>query len=133
MEQRDFLVRQAEQLGQVLGKMLARLLGLKSPEHISGGLEVMNLTFEEELGFGLDELLAIPTDNLINTLKIEKKFSNDNLERLADIFFYLAEGANSEESNQLNARSLAIYEYLDENDKTYSYDRQLKIENLKTV
>ncbi|GHS94702.1 hypothetical protein FACS1894207_3360 [Bacteroidia bacterium] len=61
MEQRDFLVRQAELFGRVLGKILAYLLGLKTPEEISEGIEVVSLTFEEELGFSLDELKVYMT------------------------------------------------------------------------
>jgi hypothetical protein len=40
MEQRDYLKKQIDQLGQVLGKIFSDLLGLKSNGQINGGSAV---------------------------------------------------------------------------------------------
>ncbi|MDR0865737.1 MAG: hypothetical protein LBO74_12520 [Candidatus Symbiothrix sp.] len=45
MEQRDYLLRQAELFGQVLGKLLAKLLNLKNQEQTSSVIEVSNQAF----------------------------------------------------------------------------------------
>jgi len=42
MDQEDYLIRQISQLGRVLGKILAGLLGLKATGQINSGIETAN-------------------------------------------------------------------------------------------
>ena len=69
MEQRDYLMRQIEQLGQVLAKMLARLLGIKQKGSPSFGLEELRQTYKNELDIDLEELIHIPENDIIIFLK----------------------------------------------------------------
>jgi hypothetical protein len=130
MEQRDYLLRQAEQLGQVLGKILLKLLNLKGKDTTT--IECVNQIFTEELDFDVNQLIGIDEEKWINTLKIEKQFDVGNLERLADILLFVAENADSDKRNQLYKKSLIIYHYLEESENTYSFDRNFKIEKIKT-
>jgi hypothetical protein len=130
MEQRDYLLRQAELFGQVLGKLLAKLLNLKNQEQTSSAIEITNQTISEDLGLDMNALTELDTNDLIQLLIAEKKFSNENVERLADIFFILAENRHPEEKNQLNKKCLAMYEYVEAIDPTYSINRHLKIEQI---
>ncbi len=129
MEQRDYLMRQVEQLGYVLGKMLSKLLFLKDNGTLSMG--IVNQVFTGELDFDIDQLITIEEDNLIDVLKNEKQFDARNLEKLADIFLFLAENVNSNNCDQLYRKSLMIYQYLEELDGTYSFDRNSKIDTIK--
>ncbi|MDR3194304.1 MAG: hypothetical protein LBT76_03300 [Tannerella sp.] len=130
MEQRDYLLKQAEQLGQVLGKILADLLGLKNQGQTSL-LETAGQTFNEELGLDIHELIALETDGLIGKLLSEKKFNNGHLEQLADLFFIMAEDMSREEKNRLNKKALSIYEYIESSELTYSFMRHWKMEKIK--
>ncbi|GHT07878.1 hypothetical protein FACS189426_02150 [Bacteroidia bacterium] len=131
MEQRDYLLRQAELFGQVLGKLLAKLLNIKNQEQTSSALEITNQAFSEDLGLDIDALIALDTNDLIHLLIAENKFSNENFERLADIFFIIAENSSLEERNQLHKKCLAMYETIEVSDPTYSINRQFKIEQIK--
>jgi hypothetical protein len=131
MEQRDYLLRQAELFGQALGKLLAKLLNLKNQEQISNAFEITNQAFREDLGLNINALTAIETNDLIKLLIAEKKFSNENMERLADIFFIIATDMNQEEKNQLYKKCLAMYEYVEAADPTYSLNRHYKIEQIR--
>lgn len=138
MEQRDYLLRQIDQLGRVLGKILADLLGLKNQGHISEGIAVADQTIRKELDLDIDALTSIPTEKFIETLQEDKKLSNDNFDKLGDILFLLAEelddkGTDSEKKKKLFEKTLAIYEHLDKTDSTYSFDRHLKIEKIKNA
>jgi hypothetical protein len=57
--------------------------------------------------------------------------NNNHLEKLADLVLLVADGMDTEKGNRLRAKALAIYEQVEKTDKTYSYERHLKIEELK--
>lgn len=125
MEQRDYLMRQVEQLGYVLGKMLSKLLFLKENGTVS--TETVYQVFKEELDFDINELIDIEKDKLIDTLRNDPRLRTVNLEKLADIFLFVAENTNSNKRDQLFRKSLMIYQYMEGQDNTYSYSRNLKI------
>ena len=133
--QQDYLVRQAEQMGQALALILSKLSGLKNqPKEIIDVSEV-NHIFDEKLDFNMDDLLAVPKENLVGFLQTNKEEMNDNnLEALANILAFLAKETDLNIRKQLCERSLAIFEYLDVSDrKTYSFYRRMMIEELKSL
>jgi hypothetical protein len=138
LQQEDWLIRQINQLGQVLGKILSDLLGLKAQGKIGAGIEAAIQTLKSEADLNIDDLTSIPTELFIKTLQEDKKLSDDNLETLADIFVLIAEelarrDTDNEMKNKLYKMSLTIYEYLDKTGSTYSFDRHNKIENIKNA
>lgn len=56
MEQRDYLQKQIDQLGRVLGKLLADLIGLKNQGEISEGIEIISQKLKDELDLDLESL-----------------------------------------------------------------------------
>jgi hypothetical protein len=132
MEQRDYLKKQIDQLGQVLGKIFSDLLGLKSNGQINGGLEISNQTLKNELDLDIQNLLDIPTDDFVNTLRTQKNFTNDNLDKLAEIILLIADNEQTD-NKKLYKKCLMIYEYLEKAENIYSLDRQWKIERIKNV
>jgi hypothetical protein len=136
LQQEDWLIRQINQLGRVLGKILADLIGLKTQGMVGEGIEAAEQALKSELGLNIDDLIAIPTEQFIKTLQESKKMSDDNFDHLADIFLLIAEeldqrGTDNEKKKKLYERSLNIYEYLDKAGSTYSFDRHYKIERIK--
>jgi len=138
LQEEDWLIRQINQLGRVLGKILADLIGLKTQGQIGEGIEAAEQTLNNELGLNIDDLTSSPTEQFIKTLQEGKKLSDDNFDKLADIFFLFAEelderGTDNEKMKKLYERSLTIYEYLDKTGSTYSFDRHFKIDKIKNV
>jgi len=137
MEQRDYLMRQIEQLARVLGKVLFDLLGLKNRGKISESIETTTRSLISELDIDLEKLVSIKRDELIDTLISQMRFNNGNLEILAEILmqtgdnFYEINNAHKGES--FCQTSLLIYEYLEKSDNTYSFERKEKVEKLKTL
>jgi len=136
LQQEDFIKRQIDQLGRVLGKILADLFGLKTQGLVSEGIEAADQTLKNELDLNIDDLTSIPTEKFIKTLQEGKKLSNDNFDKLADILFLIAEelehqDPDNEKKKKLYERSLTIYEHLDKTSSTYSFDRHAKIEKIK--
>lgn len=137
MEQRDYLMRQIEQLGQVLAKMLARLLGINQQSNASLVMEELRQTYKNELDIDLDELVQIPDHEIIDFLLNKDKNFESQLEIVADILFETAgnfyKHDKLDEGNLLLRKSIHILEYIHSSGKTFSIDRASKIENLKSL
>jgi hypothetical protein len=136
MQQEDWLMKQINLLGRVLGKILADLLGLKSQGQVGLGIEAAEQALKNELDLDIDDLILIPRDQFIITLQEGKNLSDDDLEKLADIFFLIAEeldqsGIDADKKKKLYERSLTMHEYMDKKGSTYSFDRHLKIDKMK--
>ena len=138
MQQEDWFMGQINLLGRVLGKILADLLGLKARGKVGEGIETAEKALISELDLNIDELISIPVQRFIKTLQEQKNFNNEDLEKLSDIFFLIAEeygqrGIEGAKKKKLFKRSLIVYEYLDKTGSTYSLDRHTKIEIIKSL
>ncbi len=135
MEQRDFIQKQIDKLGRVLGEILIRLLGQKSSSNINEVINSANQTLKYELDFDVKELVSIETENLIDFLKVGKHLSNENLDKLAEILLIIADIKYNdiEKPEMLYKQCLTILLYLEKVESTYSFDRHLKIERIKKV
>ena len=94
MEQRDYLKKQTDELGQVLFAIITNLLQLKNAGTFHEGLKSTNQQLKEVLDYDVNELLAIPDDAFISTLKA-KKVKNDGLDKLGELLLLLADNENS--------------------------------------
>jgi len=99
MQQSDYLLRQIEQLGRVLGKILARLLGLKEEGKAHQGMACTTELFRDELELDLRELISVPEEEFIQTLSDLPHWNNNHLSTFADILLELAEGLEMEGEN----------------------------------
>ncbi|MCX6305267.1 MAG: hypothetical protein NT040_09875 [Bacteroidetes bacterium] len=136
MQQEDYLKRQIDQLGQVLGKILASLAGTGTSGMMPCMMEASDHALKEELGMGVSDFTLMPAGKLIEAIREVKSLNAENLDKLADIFFLLAgqAGPGSPDypgKQELSRMALAVYEHLDKTSSTYSFDRHLRIEKLK--
>ena len=91
MEQRDYLMRQIEQLGQVLAKALARLLNLKQGPDASLSIDEIRQIYGDELDITLDLILKTPKEEIIDILTTRIKFIDHHLEKIAELLAETAE------------------------------------------
>ncbi len=138
MEQEDYIKRQIDQLGRVLGKILDGLMGLRARGRVSQGIESVSQDLKTELDLNLEDLALIPTESFLNTLLETKKFSDNSFEQLAEIMYLIAGELNDKNKDvskmkQLYERALIIFEILDKTSSTYSFDRHSKIEIIKKM
>jgi hypothetical protein len=133
MEQRDYLMQQIEQLGQVLAQMLAWLLGLRKKGGGSLELEEIVQTYKSELDIDLEELIQIHETDLITLLRRKNEYFETHLDIVADILHETAlnyfRHERPEDGKKLLRKAIVILEYLQSSSKNYSIDRMLKIEN----
>jgi len=126
MESKDYLEREFDRFGQVLGRMLAFLLGLQKAEKTIEAHHYLEENLKKELALGLDDLVNLPDDSFINILKNEKYFNNNNLLTLAEILSELAEKFDSDHSNfteQCRTKCLIIYDYLEKEENIMHFNK----------
>ena len=127
MQRQDYIIKQIDQLGKVLSKLLADVLGLKHDLKITEAETIVNTVFEKDLGFNFDELLKIKDAELIAFLS-SNKFDLISMEELANLFFEIGD-SSTEKEKQVNCFSKAkiIYNHLNSERKTYSFDFMTKL------
>ena len=134
MVRRDFLLRQFEELGRVLGQILVNLLGLKHSSTASLQIEETFQTLRDEVDLDIDQLLEVPPDKFVQVLQENKAMNDANLDRFAAILFHIAENTEDKEKATLfYERSLIIYGYLDHSSDVYSFDRSYYLEQIRKV
>jgi hypothetical protein len=138
MEQEDYIKRQIDQLGQVLGKLLAGMFGFKTAGMPGMGIRSAGEALKGELDLDIDALVSVPAGRLIPILEAVKGMNCDNLEKLADILLLLAEEsghnhAGNPLAKKLYAAALTIFAHVDETGTTYSFDRHRKISEIRDL
>lgn len=133
MFQRDYLMRQFEQLGQVL----AKVMGFKERGDYKSAMEIIEESSQKMLQEQLDFFEELPDENFTEAI-LEK--GTENLEYLhiaAELLFQKADiqlKENNEEKAISNLKkSLMLFEYVQMNDTTYSLDRDFKMETIKKI
>jgi hypothetical protein len=129
MQTEDYLMRQINQLGRALGKILANLLGLENKGKVDEEVGIVSQQLKEQLDLDLDEIVRIPTEGFPAMLIKEKGCTNENLNQLADILFIMAENYTGEEEGlrRIHEKCLVIYQFLERSDKVYSMERNERI------
>jgi len=135
MEQRDYLKDQIEQLGRVLGNMLAEFLRLKTAGQLYHGIAVSNEQLKEELDLDIPTILALDSHSL-HTYLSDRKLTPDHMEILSK---YLEETGlammeeTPEEGKAYLHQALAMMDMIDETTKTFSFERMHRRTKIKEV
>lgn len=137
MEQRDWLQRQIDQLGIFLANLIAGLHELRSRKKAFDATEITYRALKDEINLDLDEIIDLDPDEVVAYLQ-NRKFNNNSLNQLAEIFLFIADDIRSKETEVSRSRryyekSLIIFEYLNKTESTYSLDRVSKIEKITNV
>ncbi len=138
MEERDYFKRQIDLLGKVLRKLLAELIDNKSSGGITNEIEITNQVLKSELDIEIIDLINMPNDEIIDFLQTKKQLNDKNLEQIAEILMFNIEtnsenGINKISKLNLLQKCLTIYDYVQSNDKTYSFERNMKIKKIQLL
>jgi len=83
---RDLLQAQIEQVGQAIGKMISKFLGLKNNGKMEDAMAVTQSTMQEELGLDFEALCKLDQAEFFLSFK-DKPYSAESLELLSSYFF----------------------------------------------
>ncbi|MDY6800865.1 MAG: DUF6483 family protein [Bacteroidota bacterium] len=132
MEKQDYLKRQIDQLGKVLGELLGKITGNGKNPDASETIEEVSQVLLENIYCDIEELLNIPEEGFIDKLTKNHLLNDSNLETLADLLVEVAKYHPSNK-NGLLQRALMMYEYLEKSNMTFSFTRNQKMESVKEV
>jgi hypothetical protein len=128
-------MQQIEQLGQVLAKMLAYVLGLKGTGSASLSLDEIRQNYDDRLNLPLDLILETPEEKIIQLLTEKVKYMDRHLEKMGDILSETGdlyeETGDHDSASDLWGKALIIYTKLQDTDNAFSMERMQKISRLQ--
>lgn len=116
----------------MLAKALADLLGLKSTGNLQEGIQSVNDILQSELNTDIDTISNLPENELLPFLA-NKNLNNNHLEMLADLLFESAAECSPDACKKKYSRALLIYQFVTENDISYSINRHYRIDMIKAL
>ena len=132
MPKEDYLLKYLEKLSRVI----AAMLGFRDKGFPDDGLRLAEKTYKEMLDIDLNELISMPVELFIDRVRKE----NYNASYLQALIQLTHETANSffSKGNETYAqifyiKTLHLYYLLNEKDRTFSFERELIIEELTKI
>ncbi|MBS4059197.1 MAG: hypothetical protein KG029_02240 [Bacteroidetes bacterium] len=131
MEQKDFLLREIEKIGVLLRAILS--LFTKEEENFAIKIDKkFDDTTEKlfnETGFDLNYFLSMQESQIKEYISRFKGLNTQNIELMADVIYQF--GAKDLTSGRKThfIKALNLYDLCNTLDKTFSFERQKKIEN----
>ncbi|MDD3034265.1 MAG: hypothetical protein PHT25_06680 [Bacteroidales bacterium] len=133
MEQKDYILREIEKIAAILGTIRQKLFG--GSDNLSLSVEKQ---FEDtkdmllnDAGFDLEKFMSLDKVEGNAYLSSIKGFSIDNIELLAECVAGIGSGSKSDFSRQYYEKALQLYQYCNDKSKTFSLEREEKIEAIK--
>lgn len=131
MYQKDYILRMIEMLGDYIRAVMDLIAHGKLREAEDKLGEAFYTMLQRDSWF----FQNIPVDRLTNTLIEEHNYTNNHLMILAELLYAEAELAYVKKINDrsllLYQKSLALFEFVEEAYRTYSYERQERIGEIK--
>lgn len=118
-------MKEIEQMGKVLSKILAELIGHKTNDVIEHGIKVTQAQFKTELDIDIEALLALPKAEM-KTYLIEHKVTPTHFNIIQEYFKEIGEDKIAEHKAEAKiylSKSLELLELDEEASKTVSYER----------
>jgi len=130
---KDFLMRQIEDLGRVLGILLSKIFGLKSTEKTSEILTAVSVTLKNETGIELEIIISLSEAELTEFLKNKFHMQPYLYGLLADILRITADSVlDPVYAVSLYKKALQIMNLQVHYSETFSVEGQIKIKELQT-
>jgi hypothetical protein len=135
MEQKDYFLREIEKIGLVLRAIFNHLIGKNDDLSITINTQ-FDITTEQlfgEIAFDFNHYISLDEEASEAYLIGFDGMNSDNLELLADITYQLGLNAPSDNQKVLLQKALHLYQLCEEKDKTFSYDRERKILEIRNA
>ena len=119
----------------MFGEMLRGIMGMIRKKNYEEASDAIENAYKELLQKDSAEILKISPENLLKTLQYEYNYEQQHLEIISGLLFAEAELdlAKNDLSKSLTnfKKSLIILNYLDKEQKTFSFERQNRIAEIE--
>jgi len=133
MEQRDYLLREIEKVGAIIRAIRQKLFGGTDEPALSVGnqAEALKEMMLSETFIDLDEILAMGVEETDEYLAGLKGFNVENIELLARTLADIGMTSGPAVSYPLLEKALQLYGICNLRDRTFSFEREAAISQLK--
>ena len=135
MQQKDYLLREIEKIGLLLKMVFNKIAGKEENYALT-----VEKQFEEEkelllheTGFNIDVFLLIEESGIEQYISEFDGIRGSNIELLADILKAMGDKTDSAKTKEYLKRALRLYELCNSIDKTFSFDRERKINEINNA
>jgi hypothetical protein len=126
----DFILKEIDKIGKVIEAILLKIGVLKKDKQQKDIIELSKVEMVNKLNIDIDKLLQ--SEDFINTLIQDYKFSPDNLSQFADLLFDFFEITDSvHEKNRLIHSIQQLFLHLEENKYPFSFKMFYMIDEFK--
>lgn len=135
MEQRDLIRDQIEQLGRVLGKLLAEFFKLKAEGKNEQGIEFLQTQFDSKLNIEIDELIHLTEGELKKYLS-KRNITIGHFESIGESLKEIGEQimVNDKRKAQIYLnKAIQLIDFEDEASKTMSFERMKLKSNIEVM
>jgi hypothetical protein len=130
MAKEDILIKQINQLGFVLKRMIEMMTDSDLGVDLSVTRTAVEAKLKEELGFDINTIIEVPSENIVEFLLKNQSFNHENLELFA-VFLERLANRNDVDKTGFYEKALQVYLYIDEKTATFSLERNVKIGMIK--
>ncbi|MCT4636503.1 MAG: hypothetical protein N4A72_02245 [Bacteroidales bacterium] len=133
MEHRDYIIREIEKIGSIISNARQKLFGGKDNLSVVINKQADDIKGEllNELNFDLDKFMNMNIEESNEYLNSFIGFNTENIELLAECLSLIGFNNESDNSERYLQKALALYEIINTKSKTFSFDREQKIIEIK--
>jgi hypothetical protein len=134
MVQRDYILREIEKIGAIISAFRQKIFGGSGNLAITleNQIENSKSMLLNEINFDLDKFLNLNNEDLNKYMSGFDGFNIENIELLADCLSQIGFDDNCDSSSKLYLeKSLQLYELCNVKSKSYSFEREAKMNELK--
>lgn len=117
----DYTLREINKIMKAIEAIMLKIGLAKKTNSSESVTAVTKVELQEQLNIDLDVLLK--KENFIDILVSEHGFSQEDLEKFAELLFELITPSKSEPTNEYIAAITSIYSYLDKHGNSFSFKR----------
>lgn len=132
---RDLLQAQIEQMGQAIGKMISKFLGLKNDGKIEDAMSLTQSTMQEELGLDFEKLWKADQEDFFLFFK-DKPYSSESLELLSTYFYEVGlykKTTNPADAQVILQKAIELLSLADQAENSLSMERMNKKQNIEKL
>jgi hypothetical protein len=130
MPKEDYLIKYLEKLSRAV----AAMLGFRDKGFPEDAIRLADETYRELLNSNNEEILTMADDRFIKMIQ-KAGYSGTYIESMAQLTEQTADSYaelnENEKAQSFYSHALQLYDYLNEKDKTFSFEREMKISALK--
>lgn len=130
MEQKDYILREIEKISVMLRGILGWIAKRKD-EQVHDQYDEVRKELIEAARIDLEEFIHQDINNVDKVLSRVSGFNSLNIECFADILAELEIPSDKEKEVLFKEKAIALYEYVNRIENTFSFDRESKVARLR--